>query len=76
MRGFFLSAASSREIWNHDDVKFWYKQNTLIFSKDGARSAQFRDVMKRPQLPINVVHPEMFARFFRMSVQNLSIAGE
>jgi SAM-dependent methyltransferase len=74
-RGFSLFDCLRPAIWNHDDVKFWYKQNTLIFSKDGAHSAQFRDVMKRTQLPINVVHPEMFAWVSRMSVQNLGIAA-
>jgi SAM-dependent methyltransferase len=53
------------QIWNNDDVQFWYKQNTLLYvNRDNAAAV---DGIKRyitekqiAQLPLDVIHPDKY----------------
>jgi hypothetical protein len=49
--GFFIDDTIRKEIWNLEKVKYWYRQNLVVFQK-----------MNKPITfsPIDIVHPETF----------------
>jgi len=60
------------EIWNDSRIPFWYRQNTLLFSRM-ERTPDMRHEMadkQQIQMPLNVVHPEFYLRKAR---SNLSV---
>jgi hypothetical protein len=58
-------------IWDNSAIKFWYKQNTLLFcSKESAEASEM--VSGLPLL--DLVHPELLARnkkLYRQKIKNM-----
>ena len=53
-----------RQVWNNDEVAWWYAQNTLLFCKrDYLRSnkALMREFKRSVGYPLSLVHPRKFA---------------
>lgn len=47
--------------WNNSDVKVWYKQNMILFVKE-SRVNEIIALVNPVQMPLNVVHPELYLR--------------
>jgi SAM-dependent methyltransferase len=54
-----------KKVWNDNDVKYWYAQNTFIFV-DKKRISDYPKLKeikeKNNNLPISIVHPEMYMK--------------
>jgi SAM-dependent methyltransferase len=46
-------------LWNDERVAFWYRQNLLLFVREGAEPPAFPSVPPNGGLPLGLVHPEM-----------------
>ncbi len=50
------------DIWDNPDIKYWFRQNTLLYVKEGS-GALDRDALRAMERPIcDVVHPVNLAR--------------
>lgn len=48
-------------IWNDGRIPYWYRQNTLLFTKGERLSAlRFDTIPLNSRLPLNVVHPDLY----------------
>jgi SAM-dependent methyltransferase len=55
------------EIWDDQNIYFWYRQNVLVFSKNSQS-----DSMKNTNNPIDIVHPELYLSKFLPKSLSLS----
>jgi SAM-dependent methyltransferase len=74
-RGFRAIDAIRPEIWDDESVKFWYRQNMLMYaSEDAMRSnARLRELADRtnPRM-LDVVHPSLLAQRNEQPILGLS----
>lgn len=47
------------QIWNDDQIPFWYKQNMVLFVK-GSRQEKFTDDICYDNMPLSLIHPDLF----------------
>lgn len=61
-----------RQLWERDEVTWWYKQNLLLFASDSAIDAHsgLRDMLDDGP-PQALVHPECFARVVKQAAPGL-----
>ncbi len=55
-------------IWNEDRVAWWYRQNIVLYANDGALAAHLKLAeaqLASPDVPLDLVHPEMHAEMAR-----------
>lgn len=48
-------------LWNNKNIYFWYKQNMILFVKDGSETEVFKRM--KPNIIPDIVHPELFLAF-------------
>lgn len=63
-RGYIPIDCLRRDLWQNDDVEWWYAQNILFFAKEV--SLEDNPVLKiererRPAFPLSICHPKMIA---------------
>lgn len=47
-------------IWNMPGVNFWYKQNVMLFVRQGSAVELGLDLSQKINIPLSLVHPEMY----------------
>lgn len=55
-----------RQLWNEEDIKWWYKQNMFLVVSDEKESI-FKDMVKEEKI-INLIHPEHFELKSRLHI--------
>jgi len=46
--------------WEDDEVEIWYKNNCILYAKNGVHVNKFDNIHIRP--PIDIIHPDMLKR--------------
>ncbi len=59
-RGFKVYDIIRPAVWNNEEVKLWYKQNALLFVKDGIVIESLKNYKANGMY--DVVHPQMFLK--------------
>jgi len=61
-KGYGVHDVIRPEIWKDSGIPFWYRQNTLLFSKrdDSKKTRQASGNETRPSTPLNLVHPDLY----------------
>ena len=47
-------------IWNMPGINFWYKQNIMLFVRQGCAGKIGLDSSQKTNIPLSLVHPEMY----------------
>jgi hypothetical protein len=66
-QGFRVMDIIRPEIWHDQNIYFWYRQNILVYTKEG-----HFDSISRTSNPIDIIHPELYLQKLRLKSKSLS----
>lgn len=59
-KGFRCYDLLRHRIWNQRGINFWYKQNLLVFIREGAEEKFNMKIESSIESPISIIHPELY----------------